>query len=291
MLLSTGMKRFFPEKIPLEADKQLEKKIKQLHEDFAFIAECNIGTEYMSDESLVKLNRIASTEWLRYFDDSLGLSWAEAKRHYSLNEGLEEIYPVREFLISDRREQIIEREDWTQESYDKYDFKFEVPEYLYDRGELYNLSVRKGTLTAEERFKIDEHVAQTIIMLEQLPFSEDLKNVPKYAGSHHEKTDGKGYPRKLSLEELSIQERILAVSDIFEALTSVDRPYKKDKKLSEIIEIMYLMKEEGHIDADIFNLLLTSGVYFEYGTNYLKTEQIDEVDISKYITQETVDES
>ena len=268
---------------PDRADSDLLEKEKKLHEDFAYVAECNIGSEYMSEERLEKLRIIASKEWLRYFDDSLGLSWAEAKRHNSLNEGLEEIYPVREFLISDRREQIIEREDWTQESYDKYNFQFQVPEYLYDRGELYNLSVRKGTLTVEERFKIDEHVAQTIIMLEQLPFSNDLKNVPKYAGSHHETADGLGYPRKLTLDDLSIPERILAVSDIFEALTSVDRPYKKDKTLSEVVEIMYKMKEDRHIDPDIFNLLLTSGVYFEFGKLYLKPEQLDEVDVSKYL--------
>ena len=275
-------------KDPETAEAELIEKEKRLHDDFAYVADCNIGSEYMSDERLAKLNKIASTEWFRYFDDRLGLSWSEAKRHNSLDEGLEEIYPIREFLISDRREHIIARENWTQESYDKYNFKFEVPEYLYDRGELYNLSVRKGTLTVEERFKIDEHVAQTIIMLEQLPFSEDLKKVSDYAGRHHETPDGTGYPRKLTSDELTIPEKILAVSDIFEALTSVDRPYKKDKTLSEVIDIMYLMKKAGHIDPDIFNLLLTAGVYKKYGKQFLKPEQIDEVDLSKYFSPESV---
>ena len=270
-------------KDPETAESELLERERELHADFSYIAECNIGSEYMSDERLEKLRIIASREWFRYFDNSLGLSWAEAKRHNSLDEGLEEVYPVREFLISDRREQIIEREDCVQKSYDEYGFKFEVPEYLYDRGELYNLSIRKGTLSVEERFKIDEHVAQTIIMLEQLPFSEDLKNVPRYAGSHHETADGFGYPRKLTRDELSIPQKILAVSDIFEALTSVDRPYKKDKTLSEVVDIMYKMKESRHIDPDIFNLLLTSGVYLEFGKKYLKPEQLDEVDISNYL--------
>ena len=269
---------------PDEADIKLQEKIDSLKNDFAFVAECNIGTEYMGDESLERLDKIASTEWLRFFDNQLGLSWAEALQHKKLEGDTNVELPARENLISDRKEQIIERETHHHENYSKYGFKFTVPEYLYNRGELYNLSVRKGTLTEEERFKIDEHVAQTIIMLEQLPFSEDLKNVPKFAGSHHETADGQGYPRKLSLKDLTIQERILAVSDIFEALTSVDRPYKRDKTLSEVLEIMNSMKEEGYIDSDIFKLLLTSGVFMEYGKACLKPEQLDEVDISKYLS-------
>ena len=276
---------------PEKEDAVLREREKQLYEDFAFIAECNIGTEYMSDESLEKLDRIASTEWLRFFDNRLGLSWSEAQRHEKLEYDSRADLPALEHLISDRRELIIERENFGQDCYDLYDFKFRVPEHLYNRGELYNLSVRKGTLTEEERFKIDEHVAQTIIMLEKLPFSEDLKNVPKYAGSHHETVDGTGYPRKVTLSELSIPERILAVADIFEALTSVDRPYKKDKTLSEIISIMYKMTQTGHIDPEIFNLLLKSGVYLEYGRKYLKPEQLDEVDVEKYMNSKTVSEA
>ena len=267
-----------------KADKELQEKINRLQDDFAFIAECNIGTEYMEDESLERLGRIASTQWLRYFDNKLGLSWSEALRHEKLEGDTSVELPVTEYLLSDKRELIIERETHHHENYGKYGCKFNVPEYLYNRGELYNLSVRKGTLTEEERFKIDEHVAQTIIMLEQLPFAEDLKNVPKFAGSHHETADGTGYPRKLTLKDLTVQERILAVSDIFEALTSVDRPYKRDKTISEVIEIMYSMKNTGHIDPDIFNLLLTSGIYMEYGKKCLKPEQIDEVDVSKYLS-------
>ena len=125
-------------------------------------------------------------------------------------------------------------------------------------------------------------------MLEKLPFSDDLRMVPQYAGRHHETPDGAGYPRKLKSSELSIPEKILAVADIFEALTSADRPYKKDKKLSEVIEIMYMMKADGHIDPDIFDLLLHSGVYREYGKKFLKPEQIDDVDVLKYFSTEHV---
>ena len=272
-------------KDPAEAGAVFCEKEEQLKEDFAFVAECNIGSEYMGDESLERLKRIALTQWYRYFDNRLGLSWSESERHNSVGgASADDDLPVREYLISDRREQVIVRENWTQESYDRYGFKFTVPEYLYNRGELYNLSVRKGTLTSEERFKIDEHVAQTIIMLEKLPFSDDLRMVPQYAGRHHETPDGAGYPRKLKSSELSIPEKILAVADIFEALTSVDRPYKKDKKLSEVIEIMYIMKVDGHIDPDIFDLLLHSGVYREYGKKFLKPEQIDDVDVLKYFS-------
>jgi HD-GYP domain-containing protein (c-di-GMP phosphodiesterase class II) len=156
----------------------------------------------------------------------------------------------------------------------------EVPKYLYNRGELYNLSIQKGTLTEEERFKINEHIIMTIKMLEQLPFPEEMKHIPQTAGEHHEKMDGTGYPRRLGREKLSIPSRIMAIADIFEALTASDRPYKKAKTLSETLQIMYFMKKEAHIDAELFDLFVSSGIYLEYAKQYLDTSQIDDVDIS-----------
>ncbi len=268
------------------AEKKLAEKERQLHEDFAFVAECNVGTEFIEDDKVERLRKIAQTRWFRHFDDRIGLSWKETRLYAALGEDAKRTdLPAEEHLIADKPEHILPRENWTEERYRKHGFQFDVPEHLYNRGEFYNLSVRKGTLTAEERFKIDEHVAQTIVMLEHIPFPENLKRVPEYAGNHHESPDGTGGPRKLSGDEISMPARILAVADIFEALTSADRPYKRNKTLSEAIEILYELKKQNRIDGDLFELLLTSGAYRVYALAFLEPEQIDDVDISRYIAR------
>jgi HD-GYP domain-containing protein (c-di-GMP phosphodiesterase class II) len=164
----------------------------------------------------------------------------------------------------------------------------DVPEHLYNLGELYNLSISRGTLTAEDRFKINEHMISTIKMLESLPFPEELKNVPRYASTHHETMRGSGYPRKLPGEQLSIPERILAVADIFEALTASDRPYKKAKPVSVALDILYKMMLDNHIDKHCFELFISSGVYRSYAAEYLSPNQVDDVDISKYLDSSVV---
>ncbi len=156
--------------------------------------------------------------------------------------------------------------------------KMEVPTHLYNRGERYNLCIRRGTLTEEERFKINEHIVMTIKMLERLPFPDSMKTIPTIAGEHHEKMDGTGYPRRKTKEEMSIPSRILAIADIFEALTASDRPYKKAKTLSEALYIMYKMKKEKHIEPDLFNLFIKRKIYLTYAKLHLSKEQIDDVD-------------
>ena len=143
--------------------------------------------------------------------------------------------------------------------------------------------MRAGTLTDEERYHINDHMVQTIIMLEALPLPKNLKRVPEWAGGHHEKMDGTGYPRGLKREDMSIPARIMAIADIFEALTARDRPYKKAKKVSECIEIMARMASEQHIDRELFELFLRSGVYRRYAEAFLLPEQIDEIDIASYL--------
>ena len=120
-------------------------------------------------------------------------------------------------------------------------------------------------------------------MLESLPFPDELKNVPRYASTHHETMKGSGYPRRLSAGQLSIPERILAVADVFEALTASDRPYKKAKPVSVAVDILHEMVFENHIDRDCFELFIRNGVYLEYAQRFLPADQIDEVDISKYV--------
>ncbi|WP_308214799.1 HD-GYP domain-containing protein [Thiolapillus sp.] len=150
--------------------------------------------------------------------------------------------------------------------------------------QLYNLCVQKGTLTPEERYIINDHIVQTIIMLEQLPYPKHLRDVPRLAGAHHEKMDGSGYPRRLYGEDMPLAARIMAIADIFEAITASDRPYKKAKKLSEAIHIMAMMKQDHHIDPELFDLFLRSGVYRRYAEKYLSPEQIDDVDIEQYLS-------
>ncbi len=159
-----------------------------------------------------------------------------------------------------------------------------MPEHLYNYGEIHNLGIGRGTLTEEERFKINEHVMQSLMMLEQLPLPKSMRRVPEYAGTHHETLVGSGYPRKLTEAELSVPMRIMCIADVFEALTASDRPYKKAKTLSESIKILSFMKKDQHVDPVLFDLFLTSGVYQRYAEKYLKPEQIDAVDISKYVT-------
>jgi HD-GYP domain-containing protein (c-di-GMP phosphodiesterase class II) len=121
-------------------------------------------------------------------------------------------------------------------------------------------------------------------MLSALPFPKHLRRVTEIAGGHHEKMDGTGYPRRLAQEEMTVEARMMAIADVFEALTAVDRPYKKGKTLSESIKIMGFMKKDKHIDADLFELFLESGVYLEYARRFMRTEQIDVVDVTSYIT-------
>jgi len=151
---------------------------------------------------------------------------------------------------------------------------------ILTENESYNLSVRRGTLTAEEREIVNDHIVQTIRMLEQLPFPKHLRRVPEYAGGHHEKMDGTGYPRGLKREQMSIPARVMAIADIFEALTARDRPYKKPKTLSESIRIMANMKRNHHIDPDLFDLFLQTGIWKDYAQQFLLPEQIDEPDIA-----------
>ncbi|MDH5392760.1 MAG: GAF domain-containing protein [Gammaproteobacteria bacterium] len=144
--------------------------------------------------------------------------------------------------------------------------------------EVYNLLVERGTLTHEEREVINHHIVMTNKMLESLPFPDHLKNVPEYAGGHHERMDGKGYPNGLMGFEMSVPARLMAIADIFEALTASDRPYKDGKKISECLQILGRMKLDNHIDPDIFDVFVREKVYLSYAEQFLPASQIDDVD-------------
>lgn len=240
-------------------DRDFEFACAKLDEEFAFVATANVGGEFMDDEDIERLKEIAQHEWVRNFDKTLGLSPPEASR--AANNPPPPA-PAVEPLLGD------------------------LPEHengRYNTGELYNLSIRRGTLTAEEREKINDHIVVTIKMLEQLPFPKKMRRVPEYAGGHHEKMDGTGYPRGLRKSDMSIPARIMAIADIFEALTAADRPYKKAKTISESLKIMGFMCKDNHIDPDLFDLFLRSEVWQRYADEFLDPSQIDDVNIEDYL--------
>ncbi len=195
----------------------------QLNEDFEFLKNANIGGEFMRDEDIERVEKLAQLKW------------------------------------TDRQGQ---------------------SQPLLNNDEVMNLCIKRGTLNDGEREVINNHIVATIKMLESLPFPKNLQNVPEYAGGHHEKMDGSGYPRGLRREEMSVQARIMAIADIFEALTASDRPYKQGKKLSECLRIMGFMKQDSHIDPDLFDIFIREQVYLDYAEEFLDPDQIDDIDVA-----------
>ena len=160
-----------------------------------------------------------------------------------------------------------------------YKWKLEGEEINFlDENDVRNLQIPKGTLLPEEREIINDHIVITIDMLEKLPYPKKLRKIPEYAGGHHEKLDGTGYPKGLKDEEMSVQAKMMAIADIYEALTAADRPYKDGKKLSQAMRIMGFMKKDYEIDEDLFEIFVKEGVYQSYAEKYLGKDQLDEVD-------------
>ena len=151
---------------------------------------------------------------------------------------------------------------------------------LLNDEELENLCIQRGTLTAEERETINYHIVATLKMLESLPYPKHLSRVPEFAGGHHERMDGTGYPRGLKRDEMSVQARVMGIADIFEALTAGDRPYKKAMKLSQALKILGHMKQDQHVDPDLFDVFVRQRIYLDYANTFLDPSQIDEIDES-----------
>jgi HD-GYP domain-containing protein (c-di-GMP phosphodiesterase class II) len=253
----------------------------QLEDDFDFIAQCNVGAEFMTNEDERRIRKIAERVWMRHYSDRVGLSEDELRRKNACEEP---DLPTPEPLLSDKADQILERtKDYSYLKYANGD-PLEAPAHEWNKGELYNLRIRRGTLTLEERFKIREHTLSGLEMLSKIPFPPHLSRVTDIAMAHHETLDGSGYPLKKHGAQLSVEARILAIADIFEALTASDRPYKKAKTVFETLEIMRRMRDEGRIDADLFDIFLTSGAFRQYARDYLAPEQNDVEDVSPYLT-------
>ncbi|SEF64535.1 HD-GYP domain-containing protein [Vibrio hangzhouensis] len=256
--------------------ESVHKQQQALDDEFSFLARINLGTESLEPDQLERLKAIARRTWQPTIDPGLGMSWQELSRCSDTRFNQQEQVPV----LSDS---MMHKIPWDKAPVREDRFVLQAGEYQNDLGELYNLSIEKGTLNAEERYIINSHMIETIRMLESLPFPKHMKNVPMLAGSHHEKADGSGYPLGLKASELPIPARAMAIADVFEALTSGDRPYKKAKTLSEAIKIMSFMVKDGHLDSSLFRLFLQSGVYMQFANHFLSSEQLDDVDIEKYL--------
>jgi hypothetical protein len=257
--------------------ERMVAELRALDEDFAFVAECNEGGEFMDPQRVERLHRIAARTWRRTLDDRLGVSFEERARK---NQAPAPQLPVEEKLLADREDHITRRAPHEIiGGENSWGIRVDTPPHKLNRGELYNLGIGRGTLTAEERYIINDHITQTIMMLESLPLPHHLRNVPEIAGGHHEKMNGKGYPKCLTRDQMSPVARMMAIADVFEALTAADRPYKKAKTLSEAIRIMAGMKRDHHLDPDLLDLFLTAGVWKNYAHRFLDPAQIDEPDI------------
>ncbi len=204
----------------------------------------------------------------------------------NLDQKLAEIEADRNFLrVSNVGGELMtdsdqERVRQISKKYRWRDTEGNLVDFLSD-DEVENLTIRAGTLTAAERQIINHHIEVTIQMLEVLPWPKHLKNVAEYAGGHHERMDGKGYPRGLTRDQMSVQARCMGIADIFEALTAKDRPYKKGKTLTESLTILGKFKLGGHIDPDLFDVFMWEKVYLKYAEQFMDAHQIDDVDLSK----------
>ena len=255
----------------------MEGEHRRLDEDFAFIAACNEGGEFMDSAHVARLREVASRRWRPTLSDRIGISTEEKGRKSRMPEP---DLPVDEPLLADRDDHITRRAATDHRDTDgRWEFKVEVPAYKMNRGEIYNLSIGRGTLTDEERYIINDHIVQSIVMLSSLPLPKHLRSVPEIAGGHHEKMNGTGYPRRLTRSDMPPVARMMAIADVFEALTASDRPYKKAKTLSEAIRIMGFMKKDHHLDPELFDLFLASGIWKRYAEQFLNPAQVDDPDI------------
>jgi len=211
------------------------------------------------DESLENIESVEENYRMRIQAIDEDLAFIE-----TANVGGEYMAPEKQDRVKEIGQQKIELSNETRD--------------LLDENEILNLCIPKGTLTNEEREIINHHVVMTITMLEKLPYPKKLRRVPEYAGGHHEKLDGTGYPNGLKEDQLSPQARMMALADIFEALTARDRPYKKGKTLSEAMKIMGFMAKDKHIDPELFKIFVQEKLYLKYAQENMDPSQIDDVD-------------
>ncbi|MEA3287699.1 MAG: HD domain-containing phosphohydrolase [Candidatus Marinimicrobia bacterium] len=237
---------------------ELDTRFEVLKRDveIEYLTALTIGTDKRADLKAKKSARLAQLD-----DDQKFLRICNAGGEFMAGDKQDRVKSIAKYrIVLNGKEQDLLSEEWVM-----------------------NLNISKGTLNDAERNKINDHIVVTIDMLEKLPFPKHLKRVPEFAGGHHETMIGTGYPKGLNKDQMSIQARIMGIADIFEALTASDRPYKKGKTLSEAMRIMGFFKADQHIDADLFDIFLSEGVFQEYADEYLDAKYIDVVDVQKYL--------
>ena len=245
----------------MPADQAQQQRIatqEQLSSEFARLAVMNNGQVPLSDQDMALLEDLSERSFAGHFPQNIGVSPSEQKL---LNEN-----GYR--FISEEPVKVLSKSAEAQ---------------LYVESEWNNMTIASGTLNTSERNKINEHAAVGIRMLKELPFPTHLDQVVNIAGAHHEKLDGTGYPNGLKAEDLSLRARILALADVYEALSAADRPYKEPKTATEFLRILALMAKDRHVDAEILEIFLRSGKWQEYNTQYLRPEQCNEVELDKII--------
>ena len=241
---------------------QREETWQALDADYVFVAACNQGDRPLDEADIARLLRIGARTWLRTLDDRIGISELERQRKAGVPA---RALPAPEHLLADRLEHLVDVQQG-----DSHDNSAEIrgsmprPKHRLNLGELYCLSVKSGTLTPEERYLINAHVLGTIAMLSTLPFPPELSSVPEAAGSHHEHLDGSGYPCGKQAANLSLAARIIAIADVYEALTASDRPYKPGKSADEALIIMAEMARRRHLDPELFDLFVRAGIPARY---------------------------
>ncbi len=224
-----------------------------------------IKNSYLSQKIELLKNKKIPEDKVKRIDQDL---CDELEQLYDELDFIKSCNKTKEFMDDDKIKRVKNIAEKT------YLLNDETQHYLTE-DEVKNLCIRKGNLTEEERKIIENHAQMTSKILKQIPFSKKLANVAKYASAHHEKLDGSGYPDGLTEKEIPFQSRIMAVADIFEALTAKDRPYKKPMKLSQAVKIMGFMKKDRHIDPDIYDLFINNRLFYDYAKKEMFSEQID----------------
>lgn len=255
---------------------RLDREWRELDADFALVAQCNRSTDALPAEAARRLEAIGERMWRRTIDDRLGVGHEELERKARVPP---RALPASEHLLADRLEHLIDWVPLEPLSQDTARTRLKPPRHKLNLGERYNLGVGHGTLTPEERYLVDAHASLTLTMLRELPWPRRLRSVPDIAGAHHEHIDGSGHPRGLGGNQIGPLARILAIADVFEALSARDRPYQPARSASAALSIMADMVCAGHLDRELFALLLTSDTWLRYGEQFLAAEQIDKIDV------------
>lgn len=253
------------------SQRELDEARQALDADYAFVAACNLGEHALGDEDIARLVHIGARSWLRTLDDRIGISELELQQKARVPP---RALPAHEHLLADRLEHLVGDHPQNDKS-DAQEIRNRMPRprHRLNLGELYCLSVRSGTLTPEERYLINGHILGTIAMLSTLPFPPELSCVPETAGSHHEHLDGSGYPYGKQADDLSLAARIIAIADVFEALTATDRPYKPGKSTGEALAIMADMAHRRHLDPELYELFVRAGIPARYAAAHAGADE------------------